>query len=74
MHSDAADLIAADLALAGVQPGAHFDAEGLYRVSDCHRAADRSLRSVEHREEAVAGGIHLDGDEGDRRPSGSRRG
>jgi hypothetical protein len=47
-----ADVIAADLALAGVQPGAHLDAERLHGVADRHRAADRSLQAVEHREEA----------------------
>ena len=56
---DPADVIAADLALAGVQPGAHLDAERLHRVADRHRAADRPLRAVEHREEAVARRVHL---------------
>jgi hypothetical protein len=59
VHGDPADVIAADLALAGVQSGPHLDAEGLHRVANCHGAADRSLRSVEHREEAVAGGADL---------------
>jgi len=51
---DPADVIAADLALAGVQTGAHSDAERLNRVAYRHSAADRTLRAVEHREEAVA--------------------
>ena len=59
VHGDPADGIAADLALAGVQPGAHLDAERLHRVADRHRAADRSLRAVEHREEAVSRSGHL---------------
>ena len=57
--ADPADVVAADLALAGVQPGAHLDAERLHRVADRHGAADRSLRAVEHREEAVARRVHL---------------
>ena len=44
---------------AGVQPGAHLDAERLDRVADRHRAADRPLRAVEHREEPVARCVHL---------------
>jgi hypothetical protein len=46
MYTDAADVVAADLALAGVQPGAYLDAERLYGVADRHRAADRSLRAA----------------------------
>ena len=41
------------------KPGAHFDAQRLHRVANCHGAADRSLRAVERREEAVAGGVDL---------------
>jgi hypothetical protein len=41
------------LAFASVQPGAHLDAERLHRVTNCHGAADRSLRAVEHRQEAI---------------------
>ena len=59
VHGDPADVVAADLALAGVQPGAHLDAERLHRVADRHGAADRSLRAVEHREEAISGRVHL---------------
>ena len=59
VHGDPADVVAADLALAGVQSGAHLDAERLHRVADRHRAADRPLRAVEHREEAVTRRAHL---------------
>jgi hypothetical protein len=59
MNGDPADVIAADLALAGVQPSAHLNAERLHRVADRHRASDRSLRAVEHREEAVSRRVHL---------------
>jgi hypothetical protein len=50
---------AALLELEAVQPGAHLDAERLHRVADRHRAANRSLRTVEHREEAVSRRVHL---------------
>jgi hypothetical protein len=59
VHADPADVIAAHLALAGVQPGAHLDAERLHCVADRHRAADCSLWPVEHREEPVAGCVDL---------------
>jgi hypothetical protein len=59
VHADPTNVITADLALTGVQPGAHLEAERLHRVADRHRAADRSLRAVEHREEAVARRVHL---------------
>ena len=54
VHGDAADVVAADLALAGVQPGADFNAQRLYGIANCHGAADCSLRTVERREEAVS--------------------
>ena len=59
MYRDPADVVAADFALAGVQPGAHLDTERLYRIADRHRAANRSLRAVEHREETVTRRVHL---------------
>jgi hypothetical protein len=59
VHGNPADVVAADLALAGVQPGAHLDAERLHRVADRHGAADRSLRAIEQpfaaRPEVVSG-------------------
>src|SRR4029077_2698209 len=58
-HADPADVIATDFALTGVQPGAHLDAECLHRVADRHRAADRPLRAVKHRQEAITRRIHL---------------
>jgi hypothetical protein len=33
VHADPTDLIAADLALSGMQPGTHLDAERLHRAS-----------------------------------------
>ncbi len=59
VHSDPTDVLAAHLALAGVQTGAHLDTQRLHRVADRHRAADRSLQPVEHRKEAVARRVHL---------------
>ena len=59
VHGDAADVVAADLAFAGVQSRTYFDAERLHGLADRHGAADRSLRAVERREEAVARGVHL---------------
>jgi hypothetical protein len=53
VHADPADVVAADLPLAGVQSGAHMDAERL------HRVADRSLRAVEHGQEPIARRVHL---------------
>src|SRR6185369_16982186 len=54
VYRDPADVIAANLALAGVQPGPHVDTERLHRIANRHGAADRPLRTVEHREEAVS--------------------
>jgi hypothetical protein len=59
VHRDAADVIAADLALPGVPPGTHLNPQRVHRVADRHGAADRSLRAVEHRKEAVSRGVHL---------------
>jgi len=59
VHGDPADVVAADLALSGVQPGANLDAERLHRVANRHRAADRSLgdrlgRGIDPRHGVVA--------------------
>jgi hypothetical protein len=59
VYGDTTDVITANLALAGVQPGPHLDAERLDCVANRHGAADRSLRAVEHREEAIARRVHL---------------
>jgi len=53
-----ADVISANLALAGVQTGTHLDAERLDRVADRHRAADRPLRAVEHHQEPITRRAH----------------
>lgn len=59
MHRDSADVIAAGLALADVQTGAHLDPESLHRAANHHGAADRSQRAVGHRKEPVARRVHL---------------
>ena len=59
VYPDAADVVAAHFALAGVQPGTDFDAQRLHGIANCHGAADRSLRAVERGEEAVSRGVHL---------------
>ena len=59
VYADPADVVAANLALAGVQPGAHLYAERLHRIANRHRATDRPLRTVEHRKEAVTRRVHL---------------
>ena len=59
VYGDAADVVAAEFTLAGVQAGAYLDTQRLHRVTNSHGAADRPLRAVERREETVAGGVHL---------------
>src|SRR3954470_24884074 len=56
---DAADIVAANFTLAGVQSGTHLDAERGHRVANRHGAPNRSLRPVERRNEAVAQRGHL---------------
>ena len=53
------DLVAAELALAGVQARAHVEAERATHVRDRPRAADRARRPVEGGEEPVAGRVDL---------------
>jgi hypothetical protein len=53
------DLVACELALAGVQPGSHLEAELGDGGPDRRGAADGADRPVEAGEEAVAGRIHL---------------
>ncbi|OBF85362.1 hypothetical protein A5791_02310 [Mycobacterium sp. 852002-51163_SCH5372311] len=59
MHPDPAQVLAADLALTGVQPGAHLQTQGLHRIANRHRTADRALRAVEYRQKPVTGGVDL---------------
>lgn len=59
VHGNPTDVLAADFTLAGVQPGAHLDTQNLHRIANRHRAADRSLRPIEHREEAITRAVHL---------------
>src|SRR4029453_9521236 len=55
----AADVVADELALAGVQAGAHIDVERSHGVRDRSRTADPARRSVEGGEEAVAQRLHF---------------
>jgi hypothetical protein len=55
VHRHSAGVIAADLALAGVQAGTDLNVERLHRVANRHRAADRSLRPIEHRRKCKPG-------------------
>jgi hypothetical protein len=57
VHRDAAELAVDPLALPGANSRADLDAERAHRIADRTRAADRSGRAVEGREEAVAGGV-----------------
>jgi hypothetical protein len=43
VHADPTDIVAAHLALAGVQPGAHLYTRRLHRITDRHRSADRPV-------------------------------
>src|SRR5205085_5918149 len=52
---DAADVVAAAFDLARVHAGADADAEIVHRVADRHRALDRARRTVDRRQQAVAG-------------------
>jgi hypothetical protein len=54
VDGDAADILAAQLDLAGVRPGADLDPEGLDRVAQRLRAVERSRRGVERAQGAVA--------------------
>ena len=58
VHGDPPRCRCPDFAFAGVQPGADLDAECLHRVANCH-GTDRSLGSVEHREETIPRCAHL---------------
>src|SRR5262249_3789133 len=58
MHGDTSDVVSAEFDLAGVYPGAGLDSEVAYRVADRTRAADRSCRSVEGRQDPIPGLFH----------------
>src|SRR5579864_8029772 len=59
MDGDSPDLAVHELALAGVEAGAHLDSEPAHALRDRARAADRPRRAVEAREEAVTGRVEL---------------
>src|SRR3954470_3462762 len=59
VHGHAADVVSHHLDLAGVQTGANVEAERLHSLGRRRRAADRSGRAVERRQEAIAHRLHL---------------
>ena len=59
MQSDACDVAAAHLDLAGMQSGPELDADGSHRVPDCSGTTDGAGRAVEDSYEGVASGVHL---------------
>ena len=59
MHGDAPNAAVEELALAGVETGPDLEPERPHGAPDRGRAADRTRRPVEGREEAVAGHVHL---------------
>src|SRR5918994_372207 len=59
VDGDAADVVTAQLDLAGVEPNPHLDADGADRVADGTGAAHRSSRPIKGRQEAVAGRLDL---------------
>src|SRR5690606_2740790 len=59
VDGDAADVVAGDGDLAGVEPGAQLEAERARLLAQRDRAADRARRTVEGGEKAVARVLHL---------------
>src|SRR5438105_3634686 len=59
VHRHADELVSADLALAGVDTGAHLEAQRTRGLADGARAADRARGAVERGEEAVTGVVDL---------------
>lgn len=59
MDSDPGQLLADELAFACVEAASRGQAEPIERVDDGKRAADRTSRSVEAGEKAVAPGVYL---------------
>ena len=59
VHGDPGEVVAANLALAGVQSGPHFQAEAARLHPDRLGTADRAGRPIEGGEKPVARGLHL---------------
>ncbi len=59
MHGDPGEIIATELALAGVDPGAHREAEAPRFLANGLRASDCSGRTVECRKEPVSRRLDL---------------
>src|SRR5439155_14195487 len=60
MHGDTTDVVADELAFAGVKAGPYLDSEGVNGVADALRTAYRARRSVEPGQNAIAGRTDLD--------------
>ena len=58
MYCEAADVVAAQLALPDVQPSTDLDSELGDAVEDGFSTADSSRRPVEHRQHPIAGRFH----------------
>jgi hypothetical protein len=59
VNSNAPDLAVHELALPGVEAGAHLDGEFAHALPDRASAADRSRGAVEACEESVSGRVEL---------------
>ena len=59
VHGQTGEVVAADLALAGVQSGSHLDAQFMCGLGDRCGAGDGPSGPVEARGEAVPGGVDL---------------
>ena len=59
MHGDPPDLVADELALAGVEPISHADTQSLHYVDDGTSTPDPARRAVEGGEEAITCRIHF---------------
>src|SRR5262249_12850183 len=74
VDGDAADVVPAQLDLPRMQSHPNLDPFAPEGLPDGHRAPDRSGRTVEQCEEAVAGGLHLPSAVAGRRPPAPRVG
>ena len=56
VDGDPGQLVTQNLALAGVQPGAHLDTKGSCLSNECVGASNRPRRSIKRGQESIAGG------------------
>src|SRR5579863_8940995 len=57
VYSDSAHVVADQLALAGMQSGAHLEAQRLHPLADCACTSDRARRTIERGQQPVASGV-----------------